>query len=63
VWPTAPGAQQMMIHLDIAVDDLVEGVAHATRLGARAAAHQPQEDVRVMLDPAGRPFCLFEGPV
>jgi hypothetical protein len=21
--------------------------------------HQPQDDVRVMLDPAGHPFCLY----
>jgi hypothetical protein len=23
------------------------------------ADHQPQDDVRVMLDPAGHPFCLY----
>jgi len=23
------------------------------------AAFQPQDDVRVMLDPAGHPFCLY----
>ena len=27
--------------------------------GARPAELQPQADVRVMLDPAGHPFCLF----
>ena len=27
------------------------------------AEHQPQDDVRVMLDPAGHPFCLFHGEV
>ena len=25
----------------------------------RAPEHQPQEDVRVLLDPAGHPFCLY----
>lgn len=60
VWPPAPGEQQMMIHLDIQVDDLEAGVAWAVQAGARVADHQPQEDVRVMLDPAGHPFCLFE---
>ncbi|MFI1827465.1 VOC family protein [Streptomyces sp. NPDC020412] len=59
VWPEAPGAQQKMLHLDIRVDDLAEGVRHAVALGAREAAHQPQGDVRVLFDPAGHPFCLF----
>ncbi len=59
VWPAGPGDQQMMVHLDIAVDDLDAGVAWAVELGATLADHQPQSDVRVMLDPAGHPFCLF----
>lgn len=58
-WPPAPGEQQMMMHLDIAVDDLDVGVAWALAAGATLAEHQPQEDVRVMLDPEGHPFCLF----
>ena len=62
-WPTVPGEQQMMVHLDIAVDDLGAGVARAAALGAIEADQQPQRNVRVMLDPAGHPFCLFEGPV
>lgn len=63
VWPPAPGAQQMMVHLDIAVEDLETGVAWASAAGATLADFQPQEHVRVMLDPAGHPFCLFPGPV
>ncbi|HEY4608434.1 MAG TPA: VOC family protein [Ilumatobacteraceae bacterium] len=63
VWPATTGQQQMMVHLDIAVDDLHEGVARAIGLGARTAEHQPQADVRVMLDPAGHPFCLFRSSV
>ena len=63
VWPTKPGEQQMMVHLDIAVEDLEAGVAWAQELGATLADFQPQEHVRVMLDPAGHPFCLFEGEV
>lgn len=59
VWPTAQGHQQMMMHLDIAVDDLAAAVAGATELGATLAEFQPQEDVRVLLDPAGHPFCLY----
>ena len=30
----------------------------ALALGATLATHQPQESVRVMIDPAGHPFCL-----
>lgn len=63
VWPPASGEQQMMVHLDIAVEDLDAGVAWAEAAGARLAEFQPQEHVRVMLDPAGHPFCLFPGPV
>jgi catechol 2,3-dioxygenase-like lactoylglutathione lyase family enzyme len=63
VWPPVPGEQQMLIHLDIGVPDLEEGVAWAVDAGATEAAHQPQADVRVMLDPAGHPFCLFADPL
>ena len=59
VWPAAPGDPQMSIHLDIRVDDLEAAGAHAVAAGAVLADHQPQADVRVYLDPAGRPFCLF----
>lgn len=59
VWPSAQGNQQMMMHLDILVDDLDRGSAHARACGAVAAEYQPQEDVRVFLDPDGHPFCLF----
>lgn len=59
VWPPSPGGQQMMMHLDIGVDDLEAGVVWAVQAGATLAAHQPQEDVRVMFDPEGHPFCLF----
>jgi hypothetical protein len=44
---------------DIEVDDLNEAVAHALAVGAQQSAYQPQETVRVMLDPAGHPFCLY----
>lgn len=58
-WPTAIGEQQMLVHLDITVESLDVGVAWALEVGATLAVHQPQKDVRVMLDPAGHPFCLF----
>jgi predicted enzyme related to lactoylglutathione lyase len=59
VWPSADGQQQMQIHLDLEVDDLESAVAHAVEAGAELSDHQPQENVRVMLDPAGHPFCLY----
>jgi catechol 2,3-dioxygenase-like lactoylglutathione lyase family enzyme len=59
VWPTEPGQPQMSMHLDIEVDDLDDAVAQAVAAGAEVAAYQPQRHVRVMLDPAGHPFCLY----
>ena len=60
-WPAGAGDgdQQMQLHLDIEVDDLDASVATAVEAGARVAVFQPQEDVRVLLDPAGHPFCLW----
>jgi catechol 2,3-dioxygenase-like lactoylglutathione lyase family enzyme len=58
-WPAGPGDQQMMVHLDFQVDDLEVAGAHAVEAGAVLAEFQPQDDVRVYLDPAGHPFCLF----
>jgi len=51
----------MQIHLDVEVRDLAAAVAWAQDQGAQLARFQPQEDVRVMLDPAGHPFCLYIG--
>ena len=62
VWPTEEGKPQMSMHLDIEVDDLEAAVAHAIGAGAELASYQPQEKVRVMLDPAGHPFCLYLDP-
>jgi catechol 2,3-dioxygenase-like lactoylglutathione lyase family enzyme len=59
VWPAEASHQQMMMHLDIAVDDVAAAVADAVELGATVAEFQPQDDVRVLLDPAGHPFCLY----
>jgi catechol 2,3-dioxygenase-like lactoylglutathione lyase family enzyme len=60
-WPAGAGDQQMMMHLDIEVDDLEAAGAVAVAAGAVLAEYQPQEDVRVYLDPAGHPFCLWLG--
>jgi hypothetical protein len=47
-----------MMHFDFQVGDLDSAAAEAVALGATVAEHQPQENVRVLLDPAGHPFCL-----
>ncbi|MFN2561484.1 MAG: VOC family protein [Jatrophihabitans sp.] len=59
-WPSDTTHQQMQLHLDLQVDDLAAASEHATRAGATLADFQPQDDVRVLLDPVGHPFCLFE---
>jgi hypothetical protein len=56
-WPE-PGQLQQM-HLDVSVTDLDDAVTRAVALGAREAAHQRDPGRwRVLLDPAGHPFCL-----
>jgi hypothetical protein len=59
VWPAGPGDQQMQLHLEIRVAALDTAVTHAVQCGATLAAFQPQDDVRVCLDPDGHPFCLW----
>jgi hypothetical protein len=59
VWPSTPDRPQQQLHLDFEVQDLAAAVEHATALGAVLAELQPQDDVRVMLDPDGHPFCLY----
>ncbi|RAG81439.1 VOC family protein [Streptacidiphilus pinicola] len=58
VWPPVDGQQRPMMHFDCQVGDLDSAVAEAAALGATVADHQPQENVRVLFDPAGHPFCL-----
>lgn len=58
-WPGTADAPGMQLHLDFHVEDLSAAVARAEELGATQAAFQPQDDVRVLLDPDGHPFCLF----
>jgi len=59
VWPSVPGQQTASQHLDIEAGDLAAGVDWALAHGAVLAEFQPQDDVRVLLDPDGHPFCLF----
>jgi predicted enzyme related to lactoylglutathione lyase len=58
VWPPGPGEQRPMMHFDFQVADLDQAMAAAVASGATVVEHQPQEKVRVLLDPAGHPFCL-----
>jgi catechol 2,3-dioxygenase-like lactoylglutathione lyase family enzyme len=59
VWPAEKGEQTATEHLDIEVDDLDAAVEWAVSCGAVIAGFQPQDNVRVMRDPDGHPFCLF----
>jgi catechol 2,3-dioxygenase-like lactoylglutathione lyase family enzyme len=62
VWPERPDAQHKMIHFELGVDDVDAAVAFAIECGATEATPQPPDrdpaELRVMLDPAGHPFCL-----
>ena len=58
-WPGVTDAPQMQAHLDILVDDLDAASVFAESLGARQAEWQPQQGVRVMIDPVGHIFDLF----
>jgi catechol 2,3-dioxygenase-like lactoylglutathione lyase family enzyme len=56
-WPT--GSRPKQLHLELAVDDLDEAEAVALQFGARKPDVQPSPDRwRVLLDPAGHPFCV-----
>lgn len=71
-WPEAQGNQQKMMHLDVRVTPangqspeeagqaaLDATANHAIAAGGRLADHQPRADLRIILDPAGHPLCLF----
>jgi len=56
-WPDGGTPQQ--VHIDFAVGDLDAAERAALDAGASPAAVQPSPDRwRVLLDPAGHPFCL-----
>lgn len=58
-WPTVRERQQQMIHLDFYVDDVKASVQHALSCGATLSDVQMDDAWRVMLDPAGHPFCIL----
>lgn len=56
-WPNPRGSKQF--HFDLACDDLTTTEARCVELGATVPDDQPGEGRwRVLLDPAGHPFCL-----
>lgn len=62
-WPERPGEQAKMLHFEIEVEDLEAAVATALEAGGTEAPWQPpdrnRDRLRIMLDPAGHPLCLF----
>ena len=66
VWPGTKGDQLQMLHLDIRVSDRKQAADVALSLGATLPAEQfcqPDWPVQwiTLLDPAGHPFCLWDG--
>jgi predicted enzyme related to lactoylglutathione lyase len=63
VWPEQPEHQAKMMHLEVLVNDLDAAVQRVLDCGGSEARHQPEDRdrtrLRIMLDPAGHPFCLF----
>ena len=61
-WPEEPEQQSKMIHFEMDTDDLEAAIALVVEAGGREAPNQPQDrdrsKLRIMLDPAGHPFCL-----
>ncbi len=57
-WPMGEVPKQM--HFELMVDDLHGAVRAMQAMGATLAEYQRPDDggVRVMLDPAGHPFCV-----
>lgn len=55
-WPDDSSDKQF--HLDLKVADIPAAEQAAVDLGATVPDQQPGETWRVLLDPAGHPFCL-----
>lgn len=55
-WPDPAAAKQF--HFSLAADDLDEAEARCVKLGATKPDFQPGEPWRVLIDPAGYPFCI-----
>lgn len=58
-WPDEAGTKEF--HLDLAVEHLDAAEQLCRGLGASVPAHQPGDRWKVLIDPAGHPFCLIGG--
>jgi catechol 2,3-dioxygenase-like lactoylglutathione lyase family enzyme len=62
-WPEEPDSLTKMLHLEVEVDDVERAVQIALEAGGTQAPWQPldlnPQRIRIMLDPAGHPVCLF----
>lgn len=58
-WPDDAGAKEF--HLDLGVDSIAAAEEVCVELGATVPDHQPGETWKVLIDPAGHPFCLTGG--
>lgn len=62
-WPEQSGELTKMFHMEVEVDDLEAAIARAIEVGGTEAPWQPpdrnRERLRIILDPAGHPLCLF----
>ena len=63
VWPEQDGAPGKMLHFEVEVDDVETAVGTAIAAGGTEAAWQPPDRdptrIRIVLDQAGHPLCLF----
>ena len=58
-WPCTSDQQQQMMHLDFYVDDPDAAIEHAISCGAVLSDIQQGDFWKVLLDPAGHPFCIL----
>lgn len=62
-WPERPDQQTKMLHFEVEVSDVEAAVATAIDAGGTQAPWQPPDRdpdrIRIVLDPAGHPLCLF----
>ncbi|MGX1773519.1 VOC family protein [Nocardia brasiliensis] len=58
-----PKREKVRLHLDVAVDDIEQGIAQVVALGGRETGERHEYDqgvVVVLADPEGHEFCLVQ---
>jgi len=62
-WPEETGQLTKMLHFEVMTEDLQASVRAAVEAGGRESPWQPPtrnpDRIRIMLDPAGHPLCVF----